>query len=114
MYEFNADLELRHVSSEDRIAVYHEEKKEEDFFAPATALIGNQGVMGNEYIVASFNGYLHCTNAQGFTDYHEAWRDFDECREIVALDYMEEKDPKEIAKAYKKKLDKAYKKALGL
>lgn len=106
-YKFNADLELRHVSFEDRIAVYREEKKEGDFFAPATVLIGNQGIMGNEYIVASFNGNLHCNNAQGFRDYHEAWRDFDECREIVASDYMEEKgDPEEI--------DKAFRRALGI
>jgi len=74
-YVFDANLELRHIAHEDRIAVYHEKKiAEDDFFAPATALILNNA---NDYVVAFFSNTLHCTNAESFTDYQKAWKTFD-------------------------------------
>lgn len=76
MYKFNADLELRDVQPEDRIAVYREEKTEEHaFFSPAHVII-NQKYSDEKYIVASFDDYLHCNNACGFPDYKEAWKFF--------------------------------------
>jgi len=73
-YEFNADLELRHVEHEDRIAVYHERKMADNiYFAPAVALV----LSNNKYVVASFSQTLHCTNAESFKDCQKAWKFFD-------------------------------------
>ena len=63
MYKFTADLELRHIRHEDRIAEFRG-KKVGDYYAPAVVLIYMEG-KGN-YVVASFNEHLHCNNAQSF------------------------------------------------
>jgi hypothetical protein len=97
MYKFNADLQVRHISTGDRIASYYCNDREtrdrvHGWCDGAVLLVTSD----DKFVVASFDKNLFCTNASALP-YEKAWDLFDEIRRDLRREADEREGAKRIA-----------------